>query len=127
VIDGTANSFKESGSEFGSAFMLRLGRLIPEADAGLPDPLDWPDVELLELLDAFDVEELANIDPTDPVELVALLGGDVGLHGGAELEPDAELVEDGLYRDRGEELAGRGEVTVVDVEEGVVVGWPIAG
>ena len=92
---------------------------------------DWPDIELLELLDALDVEVLANIDPMEPLELVAPLGGDIGLHGGAEpmLEPevDAELVEDGLYRDRDEELVVRGEVADVDAEESVAADWPVEG
>ena len=36
-IDGTANSFSPSGSEAGSGFRLRLGRLMPEAGAEVPE------------------------------------------------------------------------------------------
>jgi hypothetical protein len=78
--------------------MLRLGRLIPEDDAVLPDVLGWPPEELLELEESLEDIELDIIDPRSPCELCEPFDDDSELHGVVELEDElvAEAVDDGL-------------------------------
>jgi hypothetical protein len=78
--------------------MLRLGRLIPEDDAVLPDVLGWPPEELLELEESLEDIELDIIDPRSPCRLCELCDDDSELHGVVELKDElvAEAVDDGL-------------------------------
>ncbi len=87
--------------------MLRLGRLIPTDDAGVPELPGWPPVELLELLDSLEDDQLGIIDPRSLGELCEPLGGDMESQGGAEPEAelDPEAVDDGLIRKSGGVLA----------------------
>jgi hypothetical protein len=100
--------------------MLRLGRLIPPDDVGVPEPPDWPPVELLELLDALDENELGIIDPTVLWELCEPLDEERDSHAGAELEaePDPEAVDDGLN--------GESEDELTDPEPGAALVVPLA-
>ena len=86
--------------------MLRLGRLIPLDDVGVPEPPGWPPVELLELLDSLEENELGIIDPRAFSELCEPLGGDMESNAGAEPEAelDPEAVDDGLNGESDDEV-----------------------
>jgi hypothetical protein len=109
VIDGTANSFKASGSE--SGFELRLGRLIPADDVDAPDPPGCPPIELLELLDSPGENVLGIIESWELDESCDPISEDIRVELDDEL--DAEAVADGLNGESDDELADPDPVAVV--------------